>query len=188
MDSVLSPRQFNALVDHLSVLDLSEELLGIAPMAGDLQRAARDSGAGDTTSSESSFEGLFDAVADRLREAGPDAVVIVDSLTALERATEFGLDWGRVVGFLSGLRAAAGQWGGLVTVLYHARPEHVRSDHTVNSALDGCIYFYANDEGTSAAKTMRIGEFGGALSRRHQVVYKTQVGERGFTVSTTRGL
>jgi hypothetical protein len=73
-----------------------------------------------------------------------------------------------------------------VSVLHHARPETVRADEITNTALHGCLHFYTNDSGTNAKKTMRIGEFGGALSRRRQVVYDTQVGDSGVTVSSNR--
>jgi hypothetical protein len=60
------------------------------------------------------------------------------------------------------------------------------SDERLDAVLDGGVYFYANDEGDRAEKTMRVGEFGGALSRRKQVVYGTSVGDAGFAVKTSR--
>ena len=195
MDSVLSTRRFNTLTEHLHIEDFSEAFLDLVPMPDSLRRAGRrelptDDGGrpavGRTDGGEATFETLLTAVSDHLASVGDGNMVVFDSLTALTGASAFGLSRGDVLGFLAGLRSAAESWQGLVSVLHHARPETVRADEITNTALHGCLYFYTNDSGTNAQKTMRIGEFGGALSRRRQVVYDTQVGDSGFTVSSNR--
>ncbi|MFD1512310.1 RAD55 family ATPase [Halomarina rubra] len=197
MDAVLGPRRFNTLTEHLHVEDFSEAFLDLTPMPAALRRAGRpdetavrngDRRPGATAAEHrpASFDELLDAVADYVASVGDGNMVVFDSLTALNGATAFGLSQADVAGFLAGLQSAAESWDGVVSVLHHARPETVRADEIVNTALHGCLYFYTNDSGTTAQKTMRIGEFGGALSRRRQVVYDTQVTESGFVVSSNR--
>lgn len=191
MDAVLGPHQFNVLVEHLSITDLSDEFFDVAPVPDALRIAADEEPTADldtAPASEQSFDRLLDALATHLETIGDDSLVILDSLTALRRARHFGMDWGRVLGLLEGLRNAASEWGGLVDVLYHARPEQVRNDSTTNTALDGTLYFYTNDRGTRAEKTMRIGDFNGALSGRRQVVYDTEITDRGFQIGSSRNI
>jgi len=185
MDAVLGTRRFNTLTEHLTIEDFSEQFLDRTPMPASLRQAGRgsDSPASD---GEATFESLLADVSDHLVTVGDGNMVVLDSLTALDGARAFGLPRGDVLGFLNGLRSAAESWDGLVSVLHHARPETVRANEIVNTALHGCLYFYTNDSGTNAQKTMRIGEFGGALSRRRQVVYDTQVTDSGFSVSSNR--
>ncbi|MFB6188442.1 MAG: hypothetical protein ABEI57_01030, partial [Halapricum sp.] len=191
MDAVLSPRQFNVLVEHLEIMDFSEEFFDLSPVPNALRRAADETQFEDLDAepgSYDSFERLLNSIASELESVGDDAFVIVDSLTAFERGRHFGVDWGDVLGLLEGVRTAASEWGGLVDVIYHARPDKVRSDETINTALDGALYFYTNDQGTNAEKTMRVGDFNGALSRRRQVVYGTEVRDDGFRISSSRGV
>lgn len=189
MDAVLSPRQFNILAEHLEITDFSDDYFDLAPVPDPLRRAAHEEEAADlpeAPATEQSFERLLEQLAAHLESVGEDTLVILDSLTAFERGRHFGVEWGDVLGLLEGLRHAAAEWNGLVDVLYHARPQKVRSDETINTALDGSLYFYVNDRGTRTEKTMRIGDFNGALSRRQQVVYETEVGDNGFSVSSSR--
>jgi KaiC/GvpD/RAD55 family RecA-like ATPase len=181
MDSVLDARRFNTLVEHLTVTDLSEAYLDAAPVPEQFRTtdAADREGVAD-------FSAFLDRLADEIAGSESTDLVVLDSVTALRRATEYGLDWGEVIGFLAGLRNVAAESNGLVDVLYHARPDDVRSDERINTVLDGGVYFYANDEGDRAEKTMRVGEFGGALSRRRQVVYETSVTDSGFKVKSSR--
>jgi KaiC/GvpD/RAD55 family RecA-like ATPase len=179
MDSVLSARRFNTLVEHLEVVDLSGAYLDAAPVPDPLRR-------GDDGADTGSMTDFLDDLAAHVADADGRSLVVLDSVTALRRATEYGLDWGEVVGFLAGVRDLVARRGSLADLLYHARPESIRSDERLNTVLDGGVYFYANDEGDRAEKTMRVGEFGGALSRRKQVVYETSVGDAGFAVKTSR--
>jgi hypothetical protein len=191
MDAVLSARQFNILSEHLEISDFSDDFFDLAPVPDPLRRAAHEAEADELPekpATEASFERLLERLAEHLEGVGEDTLIFIDSLTAFERGRHFGVEWGHVLGLLEGLRHAAAEWGGIVNVLYHARPEKVRSDETINTALDGCLYFYVNDRGTNAEKTMRIGDFNGALSRRHQVVYDTEVGETGFSISSSRNV
>lgn len=191
MDAVLSPRQFNVLTEHLEVTDFSEDFFDLSPVPDPLRRAANEAESDDlsaTPGTYDSFERLLTNVAEHLESIAEDTLVIVDSLTAFERGRHFGVDWGDVLGLLEGIRTAASEWGGLVDVLYHARPTKVRSDETINTALDGTLYFYTNDEGIRAEKTMRVGDFNGALSRRRQVVYGTEVRDDGFRISSSRNV
>ncbi|MWG36418.1 RAD55 family ATPase [Halomarina oriensis] len=189
MDSVLGARRFNTLTEHLHIEDFSDRFLDLTPMPPSLRQAAR----GDTTADDgpserddATFDSFLGEVSDYLVSVGDDNMVVFDSLTALNGARAFGLSQADILGFLSGIRSAAESWGGIVSVLHHARPEVIRADEIVNTALHGCLYFYTNDSGTNAQKTMRIGEFGGALSRRRQVVYDTQVTDSGFSISSNR--
>jgi archaellum biogenesis ATPase FlaH len=192
MDAVLGARQFNTLTDHLHVEDHSEAFLDLLPMPAPLRRAGRDGPSPRKASPDAdgdapaTFDALLTDVSDHLVSVAAGDLVVFDSLTALTGASAFGLSEGTVLGFLGGLRRAAEAWGGLVAVVHHARPETVRADEVINTALHGCLYFYTNDSGMHAQKTMRVGEFGGALSRRRQVVYDTAVSDAGFTVSSSR--
>lgn len=191
MDAVLGPGQFNLLVEHLSITDLSDEFFDVAPVPDALRLAADETPAAEldaTPGSEASFEQFLDNLATHLETIGDDNLVILDSLTAFQRARHFGMDWGNALGLLEGLRHAASEWGGLVDVLYHARPEQVRNDETTNTALDGSFYFYTNDRGTRAQKTMRVGDFNGSLSRGQQVVYDTRVTDDGFQIGASRSI
>lgn len=191
MDAVLSPRLFNILTESLEMTDLSDEFFDLAPVPDALRRAADEEETADLIeepASDASFQRFLNNFAEHLEAIGDDTLVVVDSLTAFERGRHFGIDWGDVLGLLEGLRHAAAEWNGLVDVLYHARPEKVRDDESINTALDGSLYFYTNDQGTRADKTMRVGDFNGALSQRSQVVYDTEVREDGFRISSSRNV
>ena len=197
MDTVLGPRRFNTLTEHLHIRDFSDRFLDLAPIPGSLRRVGqsdgeregddeRDGDAEREREVSNTFQTFLDDVSDYLVSVGDGNMVVFDSLTALQGATAYDLPIATVRGFLAGLRSAAESWDGLVSVLHHARPETVRADEIVNTALHGCLYFYTNDSGTHAQKTMRVGEFGGALSGRRQVVYDTQVTDTGFIISSNR--
>ncbi|MFC5970013.1 RAD55 family ATPase [Halomarina salina] len=186
MDAVLGARRFNTLTEHLHVKDFSDRFLDLAPIPTTLRQAGRkEERSGDRDGSDTFDEFLAD-ISDYLVSVGDGNMIVFDSLTALHGATAYDLSMADVRGFLSGLRSAAESWDGLVSMLHHARPDTVRADEIVNTALHGCLYFYTNDSGTNAQKTMRIGEFGGALSGRRQVVYDTKVTDTGFSISSNR--
>lgn len=192
LDATLGSEQFNTLVEHLSVADFSARYRSLADVPDSLHAApdgpetAARSGVPTTARSDDSFGALLSDLATHLATVGEDSLVVLDSLTAIRRATSFGAEAADVERFLLGLRDGSTDWDGLVTVICHARPEEVRSSETLNTVLNGCLYFYCNDEGTNARKTMRVGSFGGALRHREQVVYDTAVSDNGFRVRSSR--
>lgn len=191
MDEVLDQYQFDTLVDNLTLLDYSDAFLDLADVpagfsrdheAGPLDAVERRVEGGD------SFRDFVEAVAEDLDEFGENAVVVVDSLSDLYLAGQFGLEERTLLGFLVGLREAAVDWGGLVHVLYNRRAEDVRGEPVLNTLMNGNVYFYSNDKGFDTYRTMRVGSFGGALDREEQVVFQTLIGGAGFRVKSTKKL
>lgn len=190
MDQVLDDYQFDALVDHLTLLDYSGAFLDLVDGPPGFERP--DPGEGPLAAVErhppasDSFEDLLEAIAADLDDYADDALVILDSLSDLYLARRFGLDEQTLLGFLVGLREAAVGWDGLVHVLYHRQAQTVRSDADLANLLHGNVYFYSNDQGFETYRTMRVGSFGGALDREEQVVYRTAIGNAGFHVRSTK--
>lgn len=192
MDEVLDQYQFDALVEHLTLLDYSRPFLELVdtplafgrdqPTDGPLAAVERRVEGGEL------FADLVDSVAADLDDQGEDAIVVVDSLMDLYLARQFGLDRESLFGFLVGLKEVAVDWNGLVHVRYDRQAEGVRADQVLASLLHGNVYFYANDQGFETYQTMRVGSFGGALDREQQVVFRTHVDDAGFRVRTTKKL
>jgi KaiC/GvpD/RAD55 family RecA-like ATPase len=189
MDAVLDQYQFDALVDHLTLLDYSGAFLDLVdtPAAFD-HRSGRGGplDAVERRDGDDSFPDLVGTVSADLDDHGERAVVVVDSLSDLYLARRFGLAERTLLGFCIGLREMAVDWNGLVHVLYNQRAEGVRADQVLNTLLHGNVYFYSNDQGFDTYRTMRVGSFGGALDRESQVVFGTSIGAAGFRVKSTK--
>lgn len=190
MDQVLDQYQFDALVEHLTLLDYSHPFLEFVDTPAAFERDRSSEGPLSAVERKvdcgESFTDFIETVAADLDELADDAIVVVDSLTDLYRAQRFGLDEQTMLGFLVGLRERAVDWNGLVHVRYDRRAEDVRTDQVLNSLLHGNVYFYVNDQGFETYQTMRVGSFGGALDREQQVVFRTHTGAAGFRVKTTK--
>lgn len=185
LDAVLDTGQFEALTEHLTVADFSQQFLDAAPVPDALYAERRDDVAvaaeGDAT-----IDGVLDAVSEHIAEVGEDAIVVIDDLADLVRAKHFGLSQDRILGFLLGIREAVVEWDGLAYVSYQRRAADVRSDLDVHGLFHGSVYFYSNDKGFDTYRTMRVGSFGGALDTERQVVFETSVGPTGFRAKATK--
>lgn len=190
MDAVLDDYQFEALVEHLTLLDYSGPFFDLVNAPGEFEREEGDhdelAAIERRVPACESFADLVGAVADDLSEYANDALVVVDSLSDLYLARRFGLDERTVLGFLVGLRESAVGWNGLVHLLYNRQAQGVRADPVLANILHGNVYFYSNDQGFETYRTMRVGSFGGALDREEQVVYRTAIGSAGFRVRGTK--
>ncbi|MFB6297182.1 MAG: RAD55 family ATPase [Salinirussus sp.] len=188
MNEVLDQYQFDALVEHMTLLDYSGSFLDFADVPAAFDADAPEGPAATVTRQVDgdSFADFVERVADDAEAHGENSLVILDSLTDLLLARRFGLSERTMLGFLIGLREAASRWDGLVNVLHTQRAPEVRADAVTSSLLHGNIYFYSNDQGFDTYRTMRIGSFGGALDRETQVVYGTSIGPAGFRVKATK--
>jgi len=190
MDAVLDQYQFDALTANLTLLDYSESFFDLLPLPGSgLPENERSEQLQTGTEPEAEVEkgtDLLSAVWTDLVAHGEDAVVIVDSLTALQRLRSLGVSEEDVFGFLFGIRELANRWNGLVWVNTDRQASQVRADERYSGLLHGALYFYSNDQGFETYRTMRIGSFGGALDREEQVVYQTLIGPAGFRVKSTK--
>jgi len=194
LDAVLDGYQFEALTDHMTVADFSQrfmELLPVPPALFDARRADRDIEAPEDDEPETdepddeTFRDLLDDIAERVTE-DTDDIVVIDSLTDLDRAREFGLSQGRIVAFLVGLREAVVNWGNVAFVKFDRPAGEVRKDDRVHGLLHGSVYFYSNDKGFETYRTMRVGSFGGALDTERQTVFESLVGPTGFRAKATK--
>ncbi|WP_336336980.1 RAD55 family ATPase [Haloarcula brevis] len=194
LDAVLDGYQFEALTEHMTVADFSQrymELLPVPDALFDARRSADDieqPGAEPDPSSEPSdetFEKFLESLGEQVTEAA-DTLVVVDSLTDLERATEFGLPKNREVAFLMGLREAVVNWGTVAFVKLDRPAAAVRSDELIHGLLHGSVYFYSNDKGFETYRTMRVGSFGGALDTERQTVFESRIGPTGFRAKATK--
>jgi hypothetical protein len=188
LDAVLSDAQFETLREHLTVVDYSQrylELLPVPPSFFEQRREVEsenvrsaDRGPSGHTDPEG-FTELLDDISETLSDAREELLVL-DSFSDLRRATTFGLERGRQVAFLMGLREAIVNWGTVAYVKYERRAEEVRSDVSVHGLLHGSVYFYSNDQGFETYRTMRVGSFGGALDSERQVMFESAIGDSGF--------
>jgi hypothetical protein len=202
VDAVLDDDSFDVLTDHMTVADYSQRFMDLLPVPSALFEARRESGDGpDGTSQLAAAEGddepadpdpdletfrdLLDDVSDRLADARSNLIVI-DSLSDLERATEFGLPRNHELAFLIGLREAVVNWGTVAFVKYDSRAAEVRQNDTIHGLLHGHIYFYSNDEGYTTYRTVRVGSFGGALDTKRQTVFDSIIDEHGFRAKATK--
>jgi len=194
LDAVLDGYQFEALTDHLTVADFSQRFMELLPVPPALFEARRtgddiepaeadqpDQGEPD----DETFRDLLDDIGARIAEA-PGDIVVVDSLTALDRAQAFGLSQGRIVAFLVGLREAVVNWGNVAFVKLDRPAGEVRKDDRIHGLLHGAVYFYSNDQGFETYRTMRVGSFGGALDTERQTVFESRIGPTGFRAKATK--
>lgn len=194
LDAVLDGYQFETLTEHMTVADFSQrfmELLPVPPALFDARRSDRDIEAPEDDEPEAAepddetFRDLLDDIAERVTDDTND-IVVIDSLTDLDRAREFGLSQGRIVAFLVGLREAVVNWGNVAFVKFDRPAAEVRKDDRVHGLLHGSVYFYSNDKGFETYRTMRVGSFGGALDTERQTVFESLVGPTGFRAKATK--
>lgn len=197
MDAVLSDDQFDVLADHTTVADFSQRFMDLLPVPEalfdarrrdeDIEQSEEKHHEMDTESEPKpeTFQEFLDDISDRLAEAS-DSLIVVDSLSDIERATEFGLPTGHELAFLLGLREAVVNWGTVAYVKLDRRAGSVREDTTINGLLHGSVYFYSNDEGYTTYRTVRVGSFGGALDTERQEVFDSIVDDGGFRAKATK--
>jgi len=194
LDAVLDGYQFEALTEQMTVADFSQrfmELLPVPPALFDARRDRRDIEPTEDDIPETdepddeTFRDLLDDIAERIT-ADTDDIVVIDSLTDLDRARQFGLSQGRVVAFLMGLREAVVNWGNIAFVKFDRPAPEVRKNDLIHGLLHGAVYFYSNDKGFETYRTMRVGSFGGALDTERQTVFESLVGPTGFRAKATK--
>ncbi|MFT4884839.1 MAG: hypothetical protein ACI8U4_002357 [Natronomonas sp.] len=202
IDAVLNDENFDVLADHMTVVDYSQRFMDLLPVPGALFEARRKVGdesdepspleaaeGGDEPSDpdpdSETFQDLLDDIGGHLADAKDD-LIVVDSLSDLERATEFGLPRSHELAFLMGLREAVVNWGTVAFVKYDSRAAEVRQNETIHGLLHGHIYFYSNDEGYTTYRTVRVGSFGGALDTKRQTVFDSIIGDDGFRAKATK--
>jgi len=189
LDAVLDSEQFATLTEHLTVADFSQQFLGAVDVPDALYRERRDDTMltpdGDDPDTDD-MDTLLDDVSEVLADNGADSILVVDGLSDLLLATNFGLDRSDVLGFLLGLREAVVGWEGVGFVRYERRAAEVRNDPDLNGLLHGSVFFYSNDQGHDTYRTMRVGSFGGALDSERQRVFETSVGPAGVRAKATK--
>lgn len=202
IDAVLNDESFDVLADHMNVADYSQRFMDLLPVPGALFEARRKTGdtadetaplepaeGGDLPSDPDpdpeTFQDLLDDISERIANAKNDLIVI-DTLSDLERATEFGLPRNYEIAFLMGLREAVVNWGTVAFVKHDRRAAEVRRDETIHGLLHGHIYFYSNDEGYTTYRTVRVGSFGGALDSKRQTVFDSIIDDDGFRAKATK--
>lgn len=198
MDAVLDDEQFDVLADHTTVADFSQRFMDLLPVPEALFDARRrdadiehpeldhdDDEMQEPEPEPETFQGFIADVSDRLVEASGD-LIVVDSVSDLERATEFGLPSGHKLAFLVGLREAVVNWGTVAYVKLDRRAGSVREDANINGLLHGSVYFYSNDEGYTTYRTVRVGSFGGALDTERQEVFDSIIDDGGFRAKATK--
>ncbi|QLD85047.1 chemotaxis protein CheY [Natronomonas halophila] len=202
LDAVLDDESFDVLADHMTVADYSQRFMDLLPVPSALFEARRktpndseeasplEAAEGvdepaDPDPDVETFGDLLEDIGDRLAEAS-DNLIVVDSLSDLERATEFGLPRNHKLAFLIGLREAVVNWGTVAFVKYDSRAAEVRQNDTIHGLLHGHIYFYSNDEGYTTYRTVRVGSFGGALDMKRQTVFDSIIDEHGFRAKATK--
>lgn len=213
LDAVLDTEQFATLTENLAVADFSQQFLEAVDVPAALYGERRedleiapgddsdDSGSEDSITSllddidlpeedetdpGKSMSDLLDDVSEHVAENGSDAIVVIDGLSDLLLATNFGLERSDVLGFLLGVREATVGWDGVTLVCYDRRAADVRSDPDIHGLLHGSVFFYSNDQGHDTYRTMRIGSFGGALDTERQTVFETSVGPAGVRAKATK--
>ncbi|EMA15913.1 MULTISPECIES: RAD55 family ATPase [Haloarcula] len=193
LDAVLDGYQFEALTEHMTVADFSQRFMELLPVPEPLFDARRsdteieqpDAEPPEREAPEETFEKLLTDISDRVSDAAA-TLIVVDSLTDLERATEFGLPQNHEVAFLMGLREAVVNWGNVAFVKLNRPASDVRSDELIHGLLHGSVYFYSNDKGFETYRTMRVGSFGGALDTERQTVFESLIGPTGFRAKATK--
>lgn len=155
LDAVLDGRQFETLVDHLTIPDFSQRFMDLVPVPRSLYDARRrtddiegpkEDARPEDPADEGTFRDLLEDVGATLADAEGD-LLVVDSVTDLERAAEFGLSRGHELALLIGLRDAVVNWGTVAYVKHDRRAGEVREDPASHGLLHGQVYLYTNDEG-----------------------------------------
>jgi KaiC/GvpD/RAD55 family RecA-like ATPase len=195
LDAVLDGYQFETLTDNMTVVDFSQrfmELLPVPQALFDARRGDSEIEAAETTvegedevADDATFGDFLEEISEAITESTDD-IIVIDSLSDIERATEFGLSKGREIAFLMGLREAVVNWGNVAFVKLDRRASDVRDDDRVHGLLHGAVYFYSNDKGFETYRTMRVGSFGGALDSERQTVFESLVGPTGFRAKATK--
>ncbi|WP_058994551.1 hypothetical protein [Haloarcula sp. CBA1127] len=193
LDAVLDGYQFETLTEHMTVADFSQRFMELLPVPEPLFDARRsdaeieqpDAEPPEREATEETFEKLLTDISDRVSDAA-ETLIVIDSLTDLERATEFGLPQNHEVAFLMGLREAVVNWGNVAFVKLDRPAGDVRSDELIHGLLHGSVYFYSNDKGFETYRTMRVGSFGGALDTERQTVFESLIGPTGFRAKATK--
>lgn len=193
LDAVLDGYQFDTLTDNMTVADFSQRFMELLPVPDSLFDARRsaadieqpDAEPPDSEPDEETFEKLLADISERVADAA-GTLIVIDSLTDLERATEFGLPQNHEVAFLMGLREAVVNWGTVAFVKLDRPAGDVRSDELIHGLLHGSVYFYSNDKGFETYRTMRVGSFGGALDTERQTVFESLIGPTGFRAKATK--
>ncbi|MFC7077116.1 RAD55 family ATPase [Haloarcula halophila] len=195
LDAVLDGYQFETLTENMTVVDFSQrfmELLPVPKALFDARRGDSEIETAETTvegedeaADDATFGDLLEDISEEITEATGD-ILVIDSLSDIERATEFGLSQGREIAFLMGLREAVVNWGNVAYVKLDRRASAVRDDDRIHGLLHGAVYFYSNDKGFETYRTMRVGSFGGALDSERQTVFESLVGPTGFRAKATK--
>ncbi|WP_324759064.1 RAD55 family ATPase [Haloarcula sp. GH36] len=195
LDAVLDGYQFETLTENMTVVDFSQRFMELLPVPkalfdarrGDSEiEAAEGTVEGeDEAADDATFGDLLEDISEEITEAADD-ILVIDSLSDIERATEFGLSQGREIAFLMGLREAVVNWGNVAYVKLDRRASAVRDDDRIHGLLHGAVYFYSNDKGFETYRTMRVGSFGGALDSERQTVFESLVGPTGFRAKATK--
>jgi hypothetical protein len=193
LDAVLDGYQFDALTDNMTVADFSQRFMELLPVPEPLFDARRsdddieqpDVEPPEREPSEGTFEKLLADISAQVNDAA-ETLIVIDSLTDLERATEFGLPKNHEIAFLMGLREAVVNWGNVAFVKLDRPAGDVRSDELIHGLLHGSVYFYSNDKGFETYRTMRVGSFGGALDTERQTVFESLIGPTGFRAKATK--
>jgi KaiC/GvpD/RAD55 family RecA-like ATPase len=190
LEATLDDEQYGVLTDHLSVADFSDEFLERTPIPESMfDRGDEDVEPGSKADDpDEELPTLLDMVSDYLADGGDDSLVIINSLTDIQRATEFGLDRGDMVAFLVGLRRATTRWNGLVYVIYHRLASTARDDEDINATLDGNIYFSYYPDRTTRRRTMSVGSFRGNIEKREEIMFETGITDSGFEIRTSRSI
>lgn len=194
MDAVLDDRQFETLVEHLTIADFPQRFMDLLPVPDALYHARRrtsdiESPKADEPPDEAVDEDTFNEFLEDVSEtlaASSDDLLVVDSVADLERATEFGLTRAHEHAFLLGLRDAVVNWGSVAYVKHDRRAAEVRTDPAIHGLLHGHVYFYSNDEGYTTYRTVRVGSFGGALDAKRQIVFDSIIDDDGFRAKATK--
>ncbi|RLM97396.1 chemotaxis protein CheY [Haloarcula sp. Atlit-7R] len=193
LDAVLDGYQFDTLTDNMAVADFSQRFMELLPVPEALFDARRSDAEIEQPDAEpperepavETFEKLLSDISDRVSDAA-ETLIVIDSLTDLERATEFGLPQNHEIAFLMGLREAVVNWGNVAFVKLDRPAGDVRSDELIHGLLHGSVYFYSNDKGFETYRTMRVGSFGGALDSERQTVFESLIGPTGFRAKATK--
>ncbi|KOX93813.1 RAD55 family ATPase [Haloarcula rubripromontorii] len=193
LDAVLDGYQFDTLTDNMAVADFSQRFMELLPVPEALFDARRSDAEIEQPDAEpperepaaETFEKLLADISDRVSDAA-ETLIVIDSLTDLERATKFGLPQNHEIAFLMGLREAVVNWGNVAFVKLNRPAGDVRSDELIHGLLHGSVYFYSNDKGFETYRTMRVGSFGGALDSERQTVFESLIGPTGFRAKATK--
>ncbi|WP_423999959.1 hypothetical protein ACOZ4I_12350 [Haloarcula salina] len=192
---MLDGYQFEALTANMTVADFSQRYMELLPVPNplfdarrsgdDIEQPETEPDPAASEPSDETFEKFLEDISERVTDAA-ETLVVIDSLTDLERATEFGLPRNHELAFLMGLREAVVNWGSVAFVKLDRPASAVRSDELIHGLLHGSVYFYSNDKGFETYRTMRVGSFGGALDTERQTVFESRIGPAGFRAKATK--